>query len=457
MKLRWRIAIGVLGVFLLFGLSHFIFNKSSQTELEKYKAELRGNGEKLTLAEVLPERGTNEAALEDFVAVVGSFQNTASKPWDLPWFEYASAGEVVPLLGQSTRSSARSSLDAVLADLRTFKNSFEDLHGLAKNLELNPTWDTADPYVSSAPLYVAKRTSAQWLGAAAIAEMHAGNSEAAIEHLLALINLSRFYENDFSLAHQMIRQAVATLGFHTTWQVLHSYSTNCSEADLKKLQHRWESFEIIAMMEHSFISERARFLHHMDLSRSTPPSGIDDYLWQSLTQNENELLYLSFLQSIIEGLRSVKTNKPWSDSHQNLTQHFSLIEQKTGIVDRVRYSLTLIALPNFKKLPPSSVRNETSRRLTVTAIALKRYQTSKGRLPSDLNALIPEFITAVPIDCMDGKPLKYKLNPDGTFLLYSIGENGKDDGGDPTSETTGTTHDLWSGRDAVWPKPASLD
>ena len=33
---------------------------------------------------------------------------------------------------------------------------------------------------------------------------------------------------------------------------------------------------------------------------------------------------------------------------------------------------------------------------------------------------------------MDGQPLRYRRNADGTFLLYSIGENGKDDGGNPS-------------------------
>ena len=44
---------------------------------------------------------------------------------------------------------------------------------------------------------------------------------------------------------------------------------------------------------------------------------------------------------------------------------------------------------------------------------------------------MPEFVPKVPLDPVDGQPLRYRRNADGTFLLYSVGENGKDDGGNP--------------------------
>ncbi len=60
---------------------------------------------------------------------------------------------------------------------------------------------------------------------------------------------------------------------------------------------------------------------------------------------------------------------------------------------------------------------------------------------------------------MDGQPLRYRPNADGTFLLYSVGENGKDDGGDPSLEkgVTGSSF-YWQNPKAldwVWPQPAT--
>ena len=42
---------------------------------------------------------------------------------------------------------------------------------------------------------------------------------------------------------------------------------------------------------------------------------------------------------------------------------------------------------------------------------------------------MPEYLDTVPEDPFDGKPLRYKRLPKG-YVVYSIGWDGKDDGGD---------------------------
>jgi hypothetical protein len=99
---------------------------------------------------------------------------------------------------------------------------------------------------------------------------------------------------------------------------------------------------------------------------------------------------------------------------------------------------------------------EVAKTMTVTALALKRYQLVHDAYPADLNKLVPQFLPAVPLDPVDGQPLRYHLNSDGTFLLYSIGEDGNDDGGDPTPVTPTKNFNWWQkGRDWVWPTPAT--
>ena len=78
------------------------------------------------------------------------------------------------------------------------------------------------------------------------------------------------------------------------------------------------------------------------------------------------------------------------------------------------------------------MRVEAAKQIVVTAIGLKRYQLKHGNYPPNLDSLVPEFLSVIPTDPVDGKPLNYRLKADGTFLLYSVGENGKDDGGDPS-------------------------
>jgi hypothetical protein len=59
---------------------------------------------------------------------------------------------------------------------------------------------------------------------------------------------------------------------------------------------------------------------------------------------------------------------------------------------------------------------------------------------------------------MDGRPIKYHLEAGGDLALYSVGEDGKDDGGDSTLLPDKTTRrNLWDRKDYVWPKPARPD
>jgi len=69
--------------------------------------------------------------------------------------------------------------------------------------------------------------------------------------------------------------------------------------------------------------------------------------------------------------------------------------------------------------------------------------------------MVPEFIPEVLRDPIDNQPLRYRLNPDGSFLLYSIGKNGKDDSGDATSVSTEEPLQFRDGRDWVWPQRAT--
>jgi hypothetical protein len=107
-----------------------------------------------------------------------------------------------------------------------------------------------------------------------------------------------------------------------------------------------------------------------------------------------------------------------------------------------------------KNFLQKAARTETHRNLVVTVLALERYRLRHGAYPPALSALVPELLRKTPRDFMDGQPLRYRANDDGTFLLYSIGDDGKDDGGDSTPTKNRSPVSFWNGRDYVWPAAA---
>jgi hypothetical protein len=62
------------------------------------------------------------------------------------------------------------------------------------------------------------------------------------------------------------------------------------------------------------------------------------------------------------------------------------------------------------------------------AFAMAAYHKDSGRYPARLADLAPKYLAAVPDDVFSGKPLVYKPSAKG-YLFYSVGQNGKDDGG----------------------------
>jgi hypothetical protein len=76
--------------------------------------------------------------------------------------------------------------------------------------------------------------------------------------------------------------------------------------------------------------------------------------------------------------------------------------------------------------------------LLTVACALERYRLAQGAYPDQLEALAPRFIASLPHDIINGQPLKYRRAANGKFVLYSVGWNGKDDGGVTATKKDGS-------------------
>jgi hypothetical protein len=100
-----------------------------------------------------------------------------------------------------------------------------------------------------------------------------------------------------------------------------------------------------------------------------------------------------------------------------------------GVADVI---LTL-AIPAMRQVQSSSDRVEQGNRNLQVAFALAIHQRDTGHYPKALADLSPKYLDQVPGDLFSGKPLIYKPEETG-FLLYSVGPNGKDDGGQGPGE-----------------------
>ncbi|HJW73634.1 MAG TPA: hypothetical protein VJ486_12470 [Geothrix sp.] len=70
----------------------------------------------------------------------------------------------------------------------------------------------------------------------------------------------------------------------------------------------------------------------------------------------------------------------------------------------------------------------------VIVCALERFRLAKGRYPEVLAELCPIYLTRIPEDPVGEGSYRYRRLPAGSFQLWSLGWDGKDDGGESVLE-----------------------
>lgn len=118
----------------------------------------------------------------------------------------------------------------------------------------------------------------------------------------------------------------------------------------------------------------------------------------------------------------------------NWSQPLEQSRQVEALFTSIPYYRTLVrmALPSIasvaSKMGDSQIRIDAAK----TGLAAYRYQLHHGRLPASLAELVPEFLPAVPTDNYSQTPMIYRKEHT-SFLVYSVGRNGRDDGGQATA------------------------
>ena len=94
------------------------------------------------------------------------------------------------------------------------------------------------------------------------------------------------------------------------------------------------------------------------------------------------------------------------------------------------YIMARLVVPTLASVTETVLLVQARERQALAATALERFYLKHARYPAALQELVPEFATAVPLDPCDGKEVRYRTTAAGRYLLWCVGLNGKDDGGE---------------------------
>jgi len=128
------------------------------------------------------------------------------------------------------------------------------------------------------------------------------------------------------------------------------------------------------------------------------------------------------------------------DSQSGLRRFFTqCFSPRATISKQVARFMLRLALPIQTAVADIVDRATMHSELIRIGFALAAYRADHGTYPQTLARLAPEYIEHIPMDIFAQRPLKYATTEVG-YTLYSVGSNGKDDGGisaydDPDSQT----------------------
>ncbi|MGA9453772.1 MAG: hypothetical protein WBW41_20785 [Verrucomicrobiia bacterium] len=505
MNRRRKMLVVVSAVLAVAVLIPVIHHYQLRAATEAYIAELKAKGEPMDLAQIIPPpvpAEQNSAETFRKAAALIDADDSLSYSNYVYGMEMVAPGKAMvrwrqPDVRDSEGTNSWESVEeAVSQNAQSFALLQQIIAKPEFDFQINYNQGVADLNFTNFYLAESKR-AAQRLGTAALCDLHQGNTASTVTNLQTMLAIVKAMRNKRLVISELVRIAIANIALTVNWEALQS--TNMTDEQLTELQQDWASLDFILNGENTLAMERvigeitlAKWRssslelqhYYFDLGkRAREAMGLPDengtfwdqtrmttktFMWHYWWSYPDELRALRGYEVLLGTVRFAETNHSFQTALNDqesqlaalgidkLDDEFSTSFDPEKIDMHSTLSQSIVALSGTVRRVMTA---ETAKEVVITAIALKRCQLKHENYPLDLNSLVPEFLRTIPLDPVDGQPLRYRRNADGTFLLYSVGENGKDDGGDPSlEEGVQSSSFYWQNPHAldwVWPQPAT--
>lgn len=302
------------------------------------------------------------------------------------------------------------------------------------------------------------------------AQLASGNSAAAFAELGYAFRLERACRSELALISGLVRTASVGAIENTVWDGL--AGRQWADGELVEIEGQLARLDLAEECRFVFATERGfGNAFCLDFAENGPDKMFEQmkpledlgmasfsrfdrivfrmmprgWSYQVMVRNNKffDWLLASLDESDKEGRtrfpESVPSSRDWLDSHP----------AAPGI-GKISKMISEQSLPAFDAGCRRYFYTHTRTQETRVACALERFRHAKGEFPERLEALVPEFLNAVPEDVFDRKPLRYRRNDDGGYDLWSIGPDRKDDGGKIDPATLSDQQADW-----IWHMPGS--
>ncbi len=298
----------------------------------------------------------------------------------------------------------------------------------------------------------------------ATAELEAGRSVDAFADLKLGFRISDAMRDEPFLIDQLVRIATLSLNLQVVREGLARQAW--TDAQLTELENYLASVDLLAEYKHGMHGERAMAVSVLDYLRR---QGFQVDIEKEWTRHEGDGSSMPgailmpggwFYQNMLtisrmhQDLSLACVNE---NAHRVFPKSIQRLNLETAALVNGRFHpyqvFAAMLFPSLAQAILKAARMQTFVDATRVACGLERNRLANGKLPLKLEALVPRFIAAIPNDVMDGQPLRYRTTPEGGYVIYSIGWNAKDDGGEIVFSKSGKNVNAEEG-DWVWRYPA---
>jgi hypothetical protein len=491
----WKIPLAIAALLCALAL---LERFRGQISLATYRRELASKGEKVTPQDLIQVVPSPENGAVIFLAAARGITPGAVLPnSSSPKMRILASGRA--LVGYRepfwVDDKVTNRWEQVEQDLQANAEVLAQARAALELPRFNHNLDYAQGAELLLPHLALTKSISGWFGTEVQLAIRKDRALDARANLVAQTRLTRVMEEDRLLISELVRIAIAKICRTSVWEALQSEVL--SAEDLEIIQQAWADLTFLPNMSRALEGERIFIDVSYDTLRKSNDKTADTFMmlfnlessllfpgepsawqqtfgalpygeeiagfllrhvytrvWRFAWSHQVQLASLRETQRLTEIARLGLKGK----SYQSLRGEIAIVENESarkGLYDRIRF---LFDNPFFTL--SSSIRRameaETERSLVVTALALKRYFLARGHYPDNLASLVPTYFNAVPVDYMDGNSIRYRPIRGGEgFMLFSVGSDGVDDGGDGSliSGDSGV-HAPWERKDVLWPQAA---
>lgn len=306
----------------------------------------------------------------------------------------------------------------------------------------------------------------------AIVAARAGRPDLAVESARILARLNEACLHDPFLIGLLVGATGTGMLHSAVWEICHTLAGTA--ADFARLESTLGALDFHAASLLAWRSEMAGMVETMQYLKSDrrqvamlfgmsgPVSGDSNYVIDLLTRAlpigfidantavlaDREFRYVIQPHRLPGWQPALKAGEDWEKEMIALKKRAWLHPSTIGVA---------VVFPPSRSVLARAVYADNLIQQAIIACALERFRLDQGSYPSTLEAVRLASGNPLPLDPISLQPMHYRPDPDGGYTLWSVGFDGRDDGGqrqvDGSSSGATRFHDSAFLGDWIWHLP----